>query len=169
MGSVVEDVPADRAAKSLVVQHEIPHHIGNPGALPLSFRGPRLRGVVGRDTRSGGPDRIGRGTEVVGGDVGHRDGLAGGQRRVLRRIGLVPPGGVLLVAGDDHGAYSSTLPNQSDHLFAASMIPMLYPQSVEEYIELGLHGFAMSRYAGLPVGFKALADTVESSSSIAAW
>ncbi|WP_423457855.1 indolepyruvate ferredoxin oxidoreductase family protein [Ottowia sp. VDI28] len=77
-------------------------------------------------------------------------------------------GGVLLVAGDDHGAYSSTLPNQSDHMFAASMIPMLYPQSVEEYIELGLHGFAMSRFAGLPVGFKALADTVESSGPVSA-
>jgi indolepyruvate ferredoxin oxidoreductase len=33
-------------------------------------------------------------------------------------------GGVLLVAGDDHGAYSSTLPHQSDHLFSASMIPV---------------------------------------------
>ena len=77
-------------------------------------------------------------------------------------------GGVLLVAGDDHGAYSSTLPNQSDHMFAASMIPMLYPHSVEEYIELGLHGFAMSRFAGLPVGFKALADTVESSGPVSA-
>lgn len=86
----------------------------------------------------------------------------------MSHAGTSPHGGVLLVAGDDHGAYSSTLPNQSDHLFAASMIPMLYPHSVEEYIELGLHGFAMSRYAGLPVGFKALADTVESSSSIAA-
>ena len=75
-------------------------------------------------------------------------------------------GGVLLVAGDDHGAYSSTLPNQSDHVFSAAMIPYLYPQSVEEYIELGLHAFAMSRFAGLPVGFKALADTVESSGSI---
>ncbi|KWK42837.1 indolepyruvate ferredoxin oxidoreductase [Burkholderia stagnalis] len=86
----------------------------------------------------------------------------------MSHAGTSPHGGVLLVAGDDHGAYSSTLPNQSDHLFAASMIPMLYPHSVDEYIELGLHGFAMSRYAGLPVGFKALADTVESSSSIAA-
>ena len=82
--------------------------------------------------------------------------------------GTAAKGGVLLVAGDDHGAYSSTLPNQSDHLFAASMIPFLYPHSVEEYLELGLHGFAMSRFAGLPVGFKALADTVESSGSIAA-
>jgi len=53
-------------------------------------------------------------------------------------------GDVLLVAGDDHGAYSSTLPNQSDHLLAASMVPFLYPQGVEEYIELRLHGYAMS-------------------------
>lgn len=75
-------------------------------------------------------------------------------------------GGVLLVAGDDHGAYSSTVPHQSDHLFAASMIPMLYPCNVQEYVDLGLHGWAMSRFSGCLVGFKALADTVESSASI---
>ena len=77
-------------------------------------------------------------------------------------------GGVLLIAGDDHGAYSSTLPHQSDHLFAASMIPVLYPCNVQDYIELGLHGWAMSRFSGCAVGFKALADTVESSASIEA-
>jgi indolepyruvate ferredoxin oxidoreductase len=77
-------------------------------------------------------------------------------------------GGVLLVAGDDHGAYSSTLPHQSDHLFSASMIPVLYPCNVHEYIELGLHGWAMSRFSGCAVGFKALADAVESSASIEA-
>ncbi|MEI7970387.1 MAG: indolepyruvate ferredoxin oxidoreductase family protein [Betaproteobacteria bacterium] len=82
--------------------------------------------------------------------------------------GTAPRGGVLLVAGDDHGAYSSTLPHQSDHLFSASMIPVLYPCNVEEYIELGLHGFAMSRFSGCAVAFKALADTVESSASIVA-
>ena len=82
--------------------------------------------------------------------------------------GTAKHGGVLLVAGDDHGAYSSTLPHQSDHLFAASMIPVLYPCNVGEYIELGLHGWAMSRFSGCAVGFKALADTVESSASIEA-
>jgi indolepyruvate ferredoxin oxidoreductase len=82
--------------------------------------------------------------------------------------GTAKHGGVLLVAGDDHNAYSSTLPHQSDHLFAASMIPVLYPCNVEEYIELGLHGWAMSRFSGCAVGFKALADTVESSASIEA-
>ena len=77
-------------------------------------------------------------------------------------------GGVLLVAGDDHGAYSSTLPHQSDHLFSASMIPVLYPCNVQEYVELGLHGWAMSRFSGCAIAFKALADTVESSASIEA-
>ncbi|HEY4374472.1 MAG TPA: indolepyruvate ferredoxin oxidoreductase family protein, partial [Burkholderiales bacterium] len=75
-------------------------------------------------------------------------------------------GGVLLVAGDDHGAYSSTLPHQSDHMFAAAMIPMLYPCNVQEYLDLGIHGWAMSRYSGCYVGFKALADTVESIASV---
>jgi indolepyruvate ferredoxin oxidoreductase len=77
-------------------------------------------------------------------------------------------GGVLLVAGDDHGAYSSTLPHQSDHLFSASMIPVLYPSNVQEYLDLGLHGWAMSRFSGCAVAFKALADTVESSASVEA-
>jgi indolepyruvate ferredoxin oxidoreductase len=77
-------------------------------------------------------------------------------------------GGVLLVAGDDHGGYSSTLPHQSEHVFAASMVPVLYPANVHEFIELGLHGWAMSRYSGCFVGFKAIADTVESSGSVGA-
>jgi indolepyruvate ferredoxin oxidoreductase len=82
--------------------------------------------------------------------------------------GTAANGGVLLVAGDDHGAYSSTLPHQSDHLFSASMIPVLYPCNVGEYLELGLHGIAMSRFSGCAVAFKALADTVESSASVEA-
>src|SRR5690606_26559605 len=86
----------------------------------------------------------------------------------MNLAGTASHGGVLLVAGDDHGAYSSTLPHQSDHLFSASMIPVLYPCNVGEYIELGLHGWAMSRFSGCAVAFKALADTVESSASIEA-
>lgn len=86
----------------------------------------------------------------------------------MNYAGTSKHGGVLLVAGDDHGAHSSTLPHQSDHLFSASMIPVLYPCNVQEIIELGLHGWAMSRFSGCAVGLKVLADTVESSSSIIA-
>jgi indolepyruvate ferredoxin oxidoreductase len=84
----------------------------------------------------------------------------------MNHAGTSKNGGVLLIAGDDHGAYSSTLPHQSDHIFAACMIPVLYPSNVQEYLDLGVHGWAMSRFSGLAVAFKALADTVESSASV---
>jgi indolepyruvate ferredoxin oxidoreductase len=74
-------------------------------------------------------------------------------------------GGVLVVAGDDHACKSSTLPHQSEHALIAAMIPVLNPSGVREFIEFGLHGYAMSRYSGCWVGFKAISDTIETSSS----
>lgn len=81
--------------------------------------------------------------------------------------GTSPHGGVLVVVGDDHGAKSSTLPHQSDHIFAASMIPVLNPSGVQEFLDFGLHGWAMSRYSGCWIAMKAIADTVETSASVA--
>ncbi|MBS1130585.1 MAG: Pyruvate ferredoxin/flavodoxin oxidoreductase, partial [Proteobacteria bacterium] len=75
-------------------------------------------------------------------------------------------GGVLVIAGDDHAAKSSTLPHQTEHVFKALMMPVLYPANVQEYLDFGLHGWAMSRYSGCWVAFKALADTVETSASV---
>jgi indolepyruvate ferredoxin oxidoreductase len=75
-------------------------------------------------------------------------------------------GGVLVLAGDDHGAKSSTLPHQSEHIFKACLIPVLNPSSVQDYLDLGLHGFAMSRYSGLWVAFKCVTDIVESGASV---
>ncbi len=75
-------------------------------------------------------------------------------------------GGVLLLAGDDHACKSSTLPHQSEHAFDAAMIPVLYPTGVQEIIDLGMHGFAMSRYSGCYVAFKLISETVDSSASI---
>ena len=75
-------------------------------------------------------------------------------------------GGVLAIAGDDHAARSSTVAHQSEHAFKAAMIPVLAPSGVQDYLDLGLHGWAMSRYSGCWAGFKAVADTIESSASI---
>ena len=80
--------------------------------------------------------------------------------------GTAKHGGVLLIAGDDHACKSSTLPHQSEHAFDAAMIPVLYPTGVQEIIELGLHGFAMSRYSGCYVAMKAISETVDASASI---
>ncbi|MBN9423218.1 MAG: indolepyruvate ferredoxin oxidoreductase [Candidatus Accumulibacter sp. 66-26] len=86
--------------------------------------------------------------------------------RHANAAGTAPHGGVLVVAGDDHNAKSSTLPHQTDHFFKAMMMPVLYPANVQEYIDFGLHGWAMSRYSGCWVALKALADTVETSASV---
>ena len=75
-------------------------------------------------------------------------------------------GGVLVLAGDDHGCQSSTLPHQSEHVLQAAMIPILNPSTVQEYLDYGLHGFALSRFSGCWIGLKAVAETVESSASI---
>ena len=71
-------------------------------------------------------------------------------------------GGVLVLAGDDHAAKSSTLAHQSEHVFKACCIPMLNPSSVQEYLDLGLHGIAMSRFSGCWVAFKCVTDVIES-------
>ncbi|MBK9623720.1 MAG: indolepyruvate ferredoxin oxidoreductase family protein [Rhodocyclaceae bacterium] len=75
-------------------------------------------------------------------------------------------GGVLVIAGDDHAAKSSTLPHQTDHFFKSMMMPVLAPSGVQEYLDYGVHGWALSRYSGCWVAFKALADTVETSASV---
>ena len=75
-------------------------------------------------------------------------------------------GGVLAIAGDDHAAKSSTLPHQTDHFFKSMMMPVLAPAGVQEYLDFGVHGWALSRWSGCWVAFKAVADTVETSASV---
>ncbi|KEA65329.1 Indolepyruvate ferredoxin oxidoreductase [Marinobacterium lacunae] len=80
-------------------------------------------------------------------------------------FGTSPYGGVLAVAGDDHACKSSTLPHQSDYAFADAMMPVLYPSGIQEMLDLGLYGWAMSRFSGCWVGFKALAEVMDSAIS----
>src|SRR5215469_5648633 len=80
--------------------------------------------------------------------------------------GSAKNGGVLVLAGDDHGAKSSTVPHQSDHAFISALMPYLYPSSIHEMIEMGLLGIAMSRYSGCWVGMKVITETVETTAEI---
>ena len=80
--------------------------------------------------------------------------------------GSSPTGGVLVVAGDDHGCISSSMPHQSDVAFLTFMMPHLNPASVAEYLDYGLYGIALSRFSGMWVGFKAITETVESAMSV---
>lgn len=80
-------------------------------------------------------------------------------------FGTSAHGGVLAIAGDDHASKSSTLPHQSDFAFMDAMIPVLYPSGIQEMLDYGLFGWAMSRYSGCWVGFKALAEVMDSAIS----
>jgi indolepyruvate ferredoxin oxidoreductase len=80
--------------------------------------------------------------------------------------GSSPHGGVLVVAGDDHGCVSSSMSHQSDVAFLSWLMPNLNPASVAEYLQFGLYGLALSRFSGMWVGFKAISETVESAMSV---
>lgn len=75
--------------------------------------------------------------------------------------GASPKGGAIALAGDDHGAKSSTAANFSDPSFIAVGMPVLYPSNTQELIDFGLHGIAMSRFSGCWVGVKVVTDVAE--------
>ncbi|HMM65542.1 MAG TPA: indolepyruvate ferredoxin oxidoreductase family protein [Dokdonella sp.] len=75
-------------------------------------------------------------------------------------------GGVLALAADDHACRSSTLPHGSELEFVSAMMPILNPAGVQDILDMGMLGWAMSRFTGRWVGFKTIAETVESSASV---
>ena len=91
---------------------------------------------------------------------------AGDAIRHANYAGTSRHGGVLLMAGDDHGCKSSTVPHQSEPALISGSVPVLVPADVRDLLELGLHGWAMSRWSGRYIGFKTVADVVDSSASV---
>ncbi|WP_043783678.1 indolepyruvate ferredoxin oxidoreductase family protein [Rubrivivax gelatinosus] len=80
--------------------------------------------------------------------------------------GTARHGGVVAIAGDDHVAKSSTAAHQSDHIFKACGLPVFFPASVQEILDLGLHAIAMSRFSGLWTSMKTIQDIVESTTTV---
>jgi indolepyruvate ferredoxin oxidoreductase len=80
--------------------------------------------------------------------------------------GTATRGGVLALCGDDPAARSSSIAHQSEPALIHCAIPVFNPSSVQEYLDLGLYGFALSRYAGSWVAMKCLTDTVDSARSV---
>ena len=81
-------------------------------------------------------------------------------------IGTSKHGGLLAVAGDDHGAHSSTYPHQTEHVFEGVFMPVLNPASAEDILTLGLAGIALSRFCGLWVALKTTAETAEQAATV---
>ena len=90
------------------------------------------------------------------GDVFRHANLAGSAKH----------GGVLALMGDDHTAESSTTAHQSEYHFIDVMVPILNPAGVQEVLDYGLYGWAMSRFTGTWVALKTMHETIESTAAI---
>ena len=86
--------------------------------------------------------------------------------RHANHAGTSKHGGVLALMGDDHTCESSTSAHQSEFAFVDAMIPIFNPAGVQEIIDFGIHGFALSRYAGVWVGLKCVKDNIESTATV---
>ena len=80
-------------------------------------------------------------------------------------FGTTKYGGVLAVAGDDHACKSSTVPQQSEHMFIGASVPVLNPANVQDVLDYGLIGWAMSRFSGCWVALKAITENMDSAIS----
>ncbi len=80
--------------------------------------------------------------------------------------GVSKHGGVLVLAGDDHGCKSSTIAHQSEHAFIAASMPVLNPANIQEVLDYGIIGWELSRYSGCWVALKTIAENVDSSAVV---
>ncbi|MEJ8859888.1 indolepyruvate ferredoxin oxidoreductase family protein [Variovorax robiniae] len=122
--------------------------------------------VLGTQRVESDPERTVEGVFAMWYGKGPGVDRAGDALKHGNAYGSSPHGGVLVVAGDDHGCVSSSMPHQSDHAFMAWSMPVLQPANVAEYLEFGLYGYELSRFSGAWVGMAALSEVVESAGTV---
>jgi indolepyruvate ferredoxin oxidoreductase len=122
--------------------------------------------VLGTQRVESDPERTADGVFALWYGKGPGVDRAGDALKHGNAYGASPHGGVLVVAGDDHGCVSSSMPHQSDQTMQSWRMPVLAPANVAEYLEFGLYGWALSRFSGNWVGFTALSEIVESGSTV---
>src|SRR6188474_1822951 len=122
--------------------------------------------VLGTQRVESDPERTADGVFAMWYGKGPGVDRAGDALKHGNAYGASPHGGVLVVAGDDHGCVSSSMPHQSDAAMQSWHMPVLAPATVAEYLEFGLYGWALSRFSGNWVGFTALSEVVESGSTV---
>ncbi|WP_306113914.1 MULTISPECIES: indolepyruvate ferredoxin oxidoreductase family protein [unclassified Roseovarius] len=86
--------------------------------------------------------------------------------RHANMAGTSAKGGVLMAMGDDHTGESSTVLHQSEWALVDAYMPVVSPAGVQEILDYGIYGYALSRFSGLWVGLKTMKDTVEATSVV---
>jgi indolepyruvate ferredoxin oxidoreductase len=141
-------------ARGLLEQHGIKF-------LPAINEDLAATAVLGSQQVEGDPQREVDGVFAMWYGKGPGVDRAGDALKHGHAYGSSPTGGVLVVMGDDHGCVSSSMPHQSEQALMAWSMPVLNPANIEEYLSFGLYGWALSRFSGAWVGFKAISETVE--------
>ncbi|PRH34210.1 indolepyruvate ferredoxin oxidoreductase family protein [Burkholderia gladioli] len=122
--------------------------------------------VLGTQRVEADPERTVEGVFAMWYGKGPGVDRAGDALKHGNAYGASPHGGVLVVAGDDHGCVSSSMPHQSDFSMIGWQMPVVNPSNIADMLEFGLYGWALSRFSGAWVGFKAISETVESGSTV---
>ncbi len=91
---------------------------------------------------------------------------SGDVMRHANMAGTAQHGGVLMAMGDDHTGESSTVLHQSEWSLVDMYMPVVSPAGVQEILDYGIYGFALSRFAGVWVGLKTMKDTIEVTSVV---
>ena len=91
---------------------------------------------------------------------------SGDVMRHVNMAGTSRLGGVIMAMGDDHTGESSTVCHQSDFAMIDAHMPVLSPAGVQEILDFGMYGYALSRFAGVWVGLKCVKETVEATAIV---
>ena len=152
------DMQMERALKPLT-EHEITFQVGiNEDLAATAHWGAQQAELRGEGKYDG----------VFGLWYGKGPGVdrSGDVMRHANMAGTSPAGGVLMAMGDDHTGESSTVLHQSEFAMVDAYMPIVSPAGVQEVMDYGLYGWALSRFAGVWVGLKTMKDTVEVTSVV---
>ena len=149
------------AAKTLLAEH---HIVFNPG-VNEDLAATALWGTQQLGFAPAGSNRY---DGVFGIWYGKGPGVdrTGDAFRHANLAGTHPRGGVIALMGDDHTCESSTTAHQSEYAMVDAMIPVLNPAGLQELLDYGIYGWAMSRYAGVWVGLKCMKDLIDASGTV---
>ena len=94
--------------------------------------------VLGTQRVESDPERTVEGVFAMWYGKGPGVDRAGDALKHGNAYGSSPHGGVLVVAGDDHGCVSSSMPHQSDSAMSRGTCRCVNPANIAEYLEFGL-------------------------------
>src|SRR5580700_4363831 len=146
-------------SRKLLDEHNIVFRPGlNEDLAATSIMGSQIYGVIGKPNVDG----------VLGIWYGKGPGVdrSGDVFRHANLAGTGPNCAALVLAGDDHGCKSSTIPHQSDFSLYNTGIPFFFPGNVQEIIDYGILAIAISRFSGAWVGLKLVTDICDAGSTV---